>query len=75
MGFIENHGAKIGENAGVWRTLSGELDGQIGKEEMMVDDDNVALHGSPVHFGDEAAVPFTAFLVNALFSAGIQPRP
>ena len=57
MCFIEDHRSGIGQNAGIGRAVGLLLDREVCKEQMMVDDDNVALRRSPVHFGDETFVP------------------
>ena len=42
---------------------------------MMVDDDDVALHRAPPHFGNEAALPLTAFLSRTGVRARIELMP
>src|SRR4029077_2846929 len=63
--LIENHCRRVGQNPSIRRALRLQLDREIGEEEMMVDDDNVALHASTAHFSDEAALPLAALLSSA----------
>src|ERR1035438_7417947 len=42
---------------------------------MMIDDDDVAFHPPPSHFGDEAALPLATLLPDASVGAGIQFVP
>src|SRR4030081_1607301 len=42
---------------------------------MMVDNDDVALHPSPAHLGDEASLPLAALLSGASVGAGVQLVP
>ena len=62
MRLVEDHRAYIGQNTGIWRILGLLLDRQVGKKQMMVHDDDVALHRPPMHFRNKAAIPFAAFL-------------
>ena len=75
VGFVENHGAGLGQNSGIGRVLGLLLDREIGKKQMMVDDDDVALHRLAMHLGDEAAVPGAAFLSQAGVGAGVDLVP
>src|SRR5690348_10811656 len=58
VSLIENHRGIVGKNAAVGLIANG----QIGKKQMMIHDDDVALRRPPVHRGDEAAVELLAFL-------------
>ena len=49
--------------------------GKIGKEQMMIDDDDVAFQRAPVHLRDEAAVELLAFLPRAQIASRIQLPP
>ncbi len=75
VGFVENYRANLGQNSGVGRVLGLLLDGEVGKEQMMIDDDDVALHRPAMHLGDEAAVPGAALLPQAGVGAGIELVP
>ncbi len=75
VGFVENNGADLGQDSGIGRVFGLLLDGEIGKEQMMVDDDDVALHRPTVHLRDEAAVPGAAFLSQAGVGAGVKLVP
>ena len=75
VGFVENHRRCLGQNARIGRTIGLQLDGEIGEEEMMIDDDDVALHAAAAHFGDEAALELAAFLSDAGVGARIELVP
>ncbi len=75
MGFVENHGARLRQDSGIGRILSLLLDRQVGEKQVMVDDDDVALHRLAVHLGDEAAVPGAALLSQAGIGAGVDLVP
>ena len=55
--FVEDHGVVIGQDL----PLVGAANGEIGEEEVVVDDDDVGIVGALVHQGDEAAVELGAF--------------
>ena len=57
------------------RAIRLQLDGKIGEEQVMVDDDDVALHRPPPHFRDEAALQLAALLPRQASRAGIQFVP
>ena len=67
--------AGIGQHAGVGRAFAARLDGQIGEEQMVVDDDDVAFGRFPAHLGDEAALELLALAADAVVGAGIQLGP
>ena len=73
--FVENNGAALGKDAGVGRALGFEFDGEVGEEEVMIDDDDVALSRAPPHLGDEAMLPFLAFLPETGIGAGVELVP
>src|SRR5208283_5098134 len=75
VSFIKNHGGCFRQDARVGRSVSLELDGKIGEEKMMVDDDDVTLHPPPSHFRNKAALPFAALLPDAGIRASIQLVP
>ncbi len=54
MGFVEDDGGGLGQNAGVGCIGGLLLDAEIGEEEVVVDDDNVRLERFAAHGGDEA---------------------
>ena len=69
--FIENHRPIFGNDAAVFLFLHR----QIGEEQMVVDDDQVALHRAHVHLRDEAAVELSALRSGAGLAARIELRP
>ena len=73
--FVENHRGRFGKDSGVGRAIGLQLDGEIGEEQMMVDDDDVALHRAAPHFGDEAALKLAALLAGAGIGARIELVP
>src|SRR5208283_2915085 len=73
--FVENNRAAIGQHAGIGRAIGFELDGEIGKKKVMVDDDDVALGGAAPHLGNEAAFPLLAFLTEAGIGARVELVP
>ena len=73
--FIEDHGPGLGQNSSIGRVLGLLLDREIGKEQVMIDDDDVAFHRFAMHFGDEAAVPGAAFLPQTSVGAGVNFVP
>ncbi len=75
VGFVENHRATLGENASVGSAFGFEFDGEVGKEEMVVDDDDVALGGASPHLGDEATFVFVALRAEARIGAGVELVP
>src|SRR6266478_3086655 len=62
MRLVEDHRAYVRQDAGIGRVLCLLLDRQIGKEQMMVDDDDVAFHRPPMHLRNKAPIPFAALL-------------
>src|SRR5580692_3602495 len=75
MGLVKDHRRGFRQNPGVGRTLSLQLDGEVGEEQMMIDDNNVALHPAAAHFSDEAPLPLAALLPGASIGACIQFVP
>jgi len=61
MSFVENHRPHLRQDARIGRVLRFLLDREVRKEEMMVDDDDVAFLCPPVHFGDEAGLECTGW--------------
>ena len=62
MRLVEDHRVHLGQDAGVGGMVGSVLDGQVGEEQVVIDNDDVAAHGLAVHFGDEAAVKNAALL-------------
>ena len=53
--LVEDDGAGGGKDAGIGGRRGLQLDGHVGEEEMVVDDDDVGLERLAPHRGDEAA--------------------
>ena len=75
MGFVKDHRAHIGQNAGIGRVFGLLLDAKIGEEQVMIDDDDVALGSAAAHPGDEALFPDTALLPETGVSPGVKFVP
>ena len=75
VGLVEDDGGGFGEDAGVGGVGGLLLDGEIGEEEVVVDDDDVGLEGFATHGGDEAVLPVGAGLAEAGFGAGVEFGP
>ena len=75
MSLIEDHCAYIGQNACIGRILRLLLDRQVGKKQMMIDDDDVAFHRPPMHFSNKAPIPFAAFLPETRIRTRVQFEP
>src|SRR5258708_15639816 len=73
--LIENHRRRFRQNAGVGRAIGLQLDSKVREKQMMVDNDDVALHPSPAHLGDKASLPLAALLSAARLRARIQLVP
>ena len=73
--FVEDDDAGFGEDSGIRRGLGLQLDGEIGEEEMVIDDDDIALGGAAAHLGDEAAIVVGAALAEAGVAARIEFGP
>lgn len=71
MGFVEDNGLIVGEDGGEIVLA----DGEIGEEEMVIDDDDVCFVGALVHFGEEAGIELGAFLAGAGIAAGVEAGP
>jgi hypothetical protein len=71
VGFVENDGGVIGED----RAEIVLADGEIGEEEMVIDDDEIGFMSALMHSGDEAAAEFGAILSGAGVAAGIETLP
>ena len=75
MRFIEDNDGGVRQNARIGRVLLGGFDGQVGAEQMMVDDDDVALGGAAAHLGNEAAVELLALRADAAIGARVELGP
>ena len=69
--FVEDDGAVFGNDARVLFVPHRE----IGEEEVMVDDDDVALMRLAMHLGDEATLELLALLAGAGLAAGVDFGP
>ena len=75
MSFVEDHGRAIRQDAGVGRIVGHQLNRQVGEKQVMVHDDDVALHRPPVHLGNEAAFELLAARAGAGLGARIHLAP
>ena len=71
MGFVEDDGFVVRDDAGEVVLF----DGEIGEEQVVVDDDDVRRQRPALHFGDETAFELGAFLAGAEFAAGVHLGP
>ena len=71
VGLVEDDGGGFGEDAGVGGIGGLLLDGEVGEEEVVVDDDDVGFERFAAHGGDEAVLPVGAGLAEAGFGAGV----
>ena len=72
VGFVEHHGVVFGEDAAFVGLVA---EREIGEEQVMVDDDDVAFLCALVHQGQEAALEVGALLPRAHVAAGIELGP
>ena len=75
VSFVEDDAGSDGQDTGVGSFLGRELDREIGEEEMVVDDDDVALGSFAAHGGDEAALELRTFAADAVLGAGVELGP
>ena len=75
MRLVEDHGSNVWQNPGVRRSIGLLFDGQIGEEQVVVHDDNVALGSPAMHFGNETAVVLAALLEKTGLRARVQLGP
>ena len=73
--LVEDDSGGFRENAGVWRVAGGEADCGVGKEEVVIDDDEIGLEGAAAHFGDEAAAIVGAGAAEAGLGARVKLVP
>src|SRR5437762_2215488 len=75
MGLVEDDRCSFRKNACVRGACRLLFDGEVSEEEMVVDDDEVALDGPAAHLRDEAALEVRAGLAQARLSSGIEFGP
>ena len=75
VGFVEDHGGGFGQDAGVGRSGGLLLDGEVGEEQVVVDDDDVGLECAAAHLGDEAAAVVGTGCAEAGVAAGVELVP
>src|ERR1022692_1072964 len=73
--FVEDDDAGVWQYTSVGRVVFGRFDRQVGAEQVMIDDDDVALGGAAAHLGDKAAVELLALRADAAVGARIQLGP
>jgi hypothetical protein len=69
--FIEDHRIVFGQNGAEFFVLQRE----VGEEEMVIDDDDVAFRSAAVHAGEEAVFEEAAFAAGAEIAACIDLGP
>src|SRR5579864_8884772 len=69
--LVEDYGSSFGEDSRVGCAFCLQRDREVREEEVMVDDDDVALHRAAAHLGDEAALELAAFLPDAGVGTGV----
>src|SRR5664280_3656500 len=75
VGFVEDDDTSVGQNPGVGRTVLGCFDRQVGAEQVMIDDDDVALGGAAAHLGNETAVKLLALGADTAVGARVEFGP
>ena len=75
MRLVKDDGAGFGEDSGVGGVGGLLLDGEVGEEEVVVDDDDVGLERFAAHGGDETVLPVWTGLAEASFGAGVEFGP
>ncbi len=70
--FVEDHGVIIGQDAAFVVLV---FQREVGEEEVVVDDDDVAFGGALVHQRNEAALEVGALLAGAEIAARIHLAP
>ena len=75
VGLIEDDGGSLGQDAGIGCAACLATDGKIGKEEMVVDDDDVGFESLAAHLGDEAALIIGACGAQACVGARVELLP
>src|ERR1017187_719408 len=72
VSFVEYHGVVFGEDAALVGLVA---EREVGEEQVMVDDDDIAFLRALVHQGQEAALKVGALLPGAHVAAGIELGP
>src|SRR5205814_9175266 len=72
---VEDDDASVGKDAGIRSALGLLLDSEVGEEQMVVDDYDVAFGSAAAHLCDEAFVPGTTLLAEAGICASIELVP
>ena len=72
VGLVEDHGVILGEDAALVVRAS---ECEVGEEQVVVDDDDVAFLGALVHQGEEAALEVGALLPGAQLAARVELGP
>src|SRR6185437_5160831 len=75
MRLIEDHRTSLGQNTRVGRIGSLLLDAEIGKEEVVIDDDDVRLKRLAPHIRHEAALPVGAGLPKTGLGTSVELAP
>src|SRR5271166_1562497 len=73
--FVKDNRSGFWEDPRIRRALGLQLDSKVRKKQVMVDDNDVALHRPAAHFGHEAALPLAALLASAGIGAGVELVP
>ena len=75
VSLVEDDGGGFGENTGIGCIAGGEADRGVGKEEVVIDDDEIRLKGATAHLGDKAAAIVGASTAEACVGAGVELMP
>ena len=70
--FVEHHGVIFGQDAALVLLVAQR---EVGEEQVVIDDDDVAFERALVHQGDEAALELRALLAGAELACGRPPWP
>ena len=73
--LIEDHHSGFRQNACIGSAAGLLTDRHVGKEQVMIHDDHVALGGAAAHLGDEAAAVIGAGLPEAGLASRVEFRP
>src|SRR6202050_4381426 len=75
MALVEDPRRRFRQHTRIRRCPSLLLDGQVGKEEMVVHDDHIAFESAPTHLGDKTPLIIGTALPQAGLSAGVHFGP
>ena len=75
MRLVEDHRTRLRQDSCIGRPTCLLLDREVGKEQVVVDDDQLTLERLPPHARDEAAFPVRARRPQARLCAGIEFVP